>query len=80
MQRQQPGRPGAEGTGERKERAAVVGGMVDEMLPEDDDGREDGAHRGEPQRPDAGPTAHSSSPRRMAAATAAARSDTPSFS
>ena len=47
-------------------------GVVDEPLAEQDDRHE---RRTEQRDPD-----HSSSPRRIASATAAARSDTPSFS
>jgi hypothetical protein len=53
--------------------------VVDELLAEQDHGHERHPQRREPEVADPR-RRHSSNPRRMASATAAARSDTPSFS
>ena len=72
-------RPCRERPDEDRERDALVRGMVDQLLGEEDDRDERRSHGGQLQRADAR-AVHSSNPRRIASATAAARSETPSFS
>ena len=90
---QQPQRPEGDEQHDRREEVAVGAGMVDGGLTEDHERYQRHAQQRHRQlgppldraagRVDAslgGPGAHSSSPRRIASATAAARSETPSFS
>ena len=72
-------RPQREGGEQVREGGGVGARMVDELLAQQHDRHERRPQRRHPQTADPR-RGHSSSPRRMASATAAARSETPSFS